>query len=239
MKYAAFIVSFFCLCACKQSDPNYTFKVEHAGALRNIMHKGDLSAQADLNLFKGVENFYALGALENLQGEILILNGESYISSVANDSLFIIATFDRHATLLVSASVKNWDTQNIPDSVSSYSELETYIEAAAKSRGINVEEPFPFLLTGVAKSFAWHVINWAVSDSVHSHEKHINSGLHGQIPNQEVEILGFYSKHHHAIFTHHTTNMHLHVRTTDGVLAGHLDGLTLGRDMVLALPAAN
>jgi len=239
MKSVVLIISLLCLSACIQSDPNYSFKVEHAGALRNMMHKGDLSAKADLNLFKDTENFYALGALENLKGEILILNSEPYISSVNNEALEIKATFDRNATLLVSAAVEKWDSQDIPDSISSYSELEAYIETAAISQGINVEEPFPFLLTGVAESFDWHVINWPEGDSVHSHEKHIHSGLNGQISTQEVEILGFYSRHHHAIFTHHTTNMHLHVRTSNGELSGHVDGLTLGRDMVLALPAAN
>ena len=239
MKSAAFIVSLLCLSACTHRDPIFTFKVEHAGALRNMMHKGDLSAKADLNLFKDTENFYALGALENLKGEILILNSEPFISSVDNEALEINATFDRHATLLVSATVENWDSQSITDSVSSYSELETFIEAAAKSQGINVEEPFPFLLTGVTKSFDWHVINWPEGDTIHSHEKHINSGLNGQMRDQEVEILGFYSKHHHAIFTHHSTNMHLHVRANDGALAGHVDALTLGRNMTLFLPAAN
>ncbi len=239
MKLAAILISLICLSACTNSGPTFSFEVEHAGALRNMMHKGDLSAKADLNLFKDTENIYALGALESLKGEILILNSKPYISSVDNEALEIKATFDRNATLLVSATVEKWDSQIIPDSVLSYSELEAYIETAAISQSINVEEPFPFLLTGVAESFDWHVINWPENDSVHSHEKHINSGLNGQMRDQEVEILGFYSKHHHAIFTHHTTNMHLHVRTSNGELSGHVDGLTLGRDMVLALPAAN
>jgi len=54
-----------------------------------------------------------------------------------------------------------------------------------------------------------------------------------------VDILGFYSTHHHAVFTHHSTNMHLHVKTRGHVLAGHLDDLTLGEGMVLQLPVVN
>ena len=86
------------------------------------------------------------------------------------------------------------------------------------------------------KSFDWHVINWKDGDTEHSHEKHINSGLNGTIENRQVEMLGFYSDSHHAIFTHHTTNMHIHVKTVDTKIAGHVDGLTLGKGMVLKLP---
>ena len=80
------------------------------------------------------------------------------------------------------------------------------------------------------------MINWPEGYKEHSHEKHISSGPHGTLANTAAEVLGFYSKHHHAIFTHHTTNMHLHVRTMDGQLAGHLDDLELGEGMKLLLP---
>jgi acetolactate decarboxylase len=132
--------------------------------------------------------------------------------------------------------VNKWKTLDIPASVSSYEQLEFYIEEAAKREGINTTEPFPFLLEGVAKSFDWHVIDWKEGDSEHSHEKHIKSGPNGSLENQEVKILGFYSNSHHAIFTHHSTNMHLHVKTTDDKLSGHLDGLIPGQGMTLKLP---
>jgi len=95
------------------------------------------------------------------------------------------------------------------------------------------------LIEGTANSFDWHVIDWKVGDKEHSHEKHKTSGLHGTINDRQVELLGFYSNAHHTIFTHHTTNMHIHVRTTDNKLAGHVDDLTLGKRMILKLPETN
>lgn len=80
------------------------------------------------------------------------------------------------------------------------------------------------------------MIDWPEGDTIHTHEKHQESGLHGTITSEEVEILGFYSKHHHKQFTHHTTNMHLHVRTLNNNLAGHLDDVDLGEEMVLKIP---
>ena len=80
------------------------------------------------------------------------------------------------------------------------------------------------------------MINWPEGDHEHSHEKHINSGLHGTHKGADVQILGFYSDRHHAIFTHHTTNMHLHFISKDKSKTGHVDGLRLGNSMKLLLP---
>jgi len=210
--------------------------VGYKGALKNIMHKGDLSAKADLANYKATEHLYAIGALENLKGEILILDSRSFISSVDDQKLTINDSFDHKASLLVYASVDKWKSFDIPDNVSTYEDLEKHVEQIAKGNGINTDEPFPFLIKGMAKSFDWHVIDWKDGDTEHSHEKHINSGLHGTKTEQTVDILGFYSNSHHAVFTHHTTNMHLHVKTTNNSISGHLDGITLDKDMILKIP---
>ena len=38
------------------------------------MHHGDLSSKIDLMELENLENLYALGAVEQLKGEILIMN---------------------------------------------------------------------------------------------------------------------------------------------------------------------
>ena len=217
-------------------DTDDNFKVEYKGALRDMMHKGDISAKADLTDFKNTENFYALGAVESLKGEILVLDSKPFVSSVKDQKLTISNSFDHYATLLVYASVGKWTSSAIPDNITTYDDLENHIEQIAKETGINIDKPFPFLIHGIANSFDWHVIDWKDGDTEHSHEKHIRSGPHGTLTNQDVEILGFYSNSHHAIFTHHSTNMHLHIKTTDNKISGHLDGLTLGQGMTLKLP---
>ncbi|MDC1222045.1 acetolactate decarboxylase [Salibacteraceae bacterium] len=240
MKYKLLSFSIFVLLSIEiYSQNDEGFQVEHKGALKNIMHKGDLSAQADLLDFENTENLFAIGAVENLKGEILILDGEPYISSVEDSEMSISHTLDHKAALLVYATVANWKEHEIPDSIVTYLELEKYVVQIAKTNGINTDEPFPFMLSGTAKSIDWHIIDWEDGDTEHSHQKHIESGLHGTETNQDVQILGFYSKSHHAVFTHHTTNMHLHVKTTDDKISGHLDGLQLGKQMRIMLPQVN
>lgn len=210
------------------------------GALKNIMHKGDLSAQATLAELAEVPHLYALGAVENLKGEVLVLDSKPFIAQANNNAVAIDHSLDAHkATLLVYASVPSWQTVDVPADVVTYEQFETFVASEAASHGVDVEQPFPLMLTGTASSFNWHVIDWPDGDTEHSHEKHVTSGPHGTETNRAVEILGFYSNSHHAIFTHHTTNMHLHVKTADGTLAGHVDGLELGSGMQLKLPVAS
>jgi len=220
MKYFIAVFSILCVYSCStkhNSDvdlPAPQFKVEHSGALKDMMHKGDLTAKADLNNFTEAESFYALGALENLKGEIQIFNSEPFNTLVEDSALVFDKSYNKKASLLVYASVKKWDSIPIPADVKTQEQLQDFLEETADSKHINTSEPFPFLIEGSAESIDWHVINWKDGDTEHSHEKHISSGLHGTIKNRPVILLGFYSDAHHAIFTHHTTNMHIHVKTS-------------------------
>ena len=99
-----------------------------------------------------------------------------------------------------------------------------------------MDEPFPFLIEGSAKSFDWHVVDWKTGEMEHTHEKHKTSGLYGTLQDKQIEMLGFYSNTHHTIFTHRTTNLHIHVKTTDEEVAGHVDDFILGKGMTLKLP---
>lgn len=212
------------------------YTVEHRGALRNIMMSGDLSAQADLSTMAGTPHLYALGALEDLKGEVLILDGKPYIATADDGGLRLSHSFQHSAALLVYCEIGSWSTLDVPGEVRSYKEFEEFVAQVASENGVDTSKPFPFLLEGRVGSADWHVVNWKEGDTDHSHLRHIESGPNGNLRDREVEILGFYSDSHHAVFTHHTTNMHLHLITRDRKVAGHLDDLILGEGMRLRLP---
>ena len=210
--------------------------VAYAGALKNIMHKGDLSSNIVLSELRELEDLYALGAMTNLKGEIQIFDGVAYNSIVVGDSLVIESNFEKEATLLVYAHVKSWKSVRIPDDIGSRKQLEDFIYQKAKEDHIKVKSPFPFLLEGEFKSLNWHVINWPDGDTEHSHEKHVKSGLYGQLNDVSALMLGFYSKKHKGIFTHHTADTHMHFKLGDNTIAGHVDDLELNGGAMLKLP---
>ena len=154
-----------------------------------MMHKGDISANADLKDFENTAHFYAIGDIENLKGEIQIFDSKPINTIVIDSSLTFDNSFNKKAALLVYASVNKWKTVIIPDSVVTYEQFENFVAQAALNNQININEPFPFLIEGTAKSFDWHVINWKDRDTEHSHQKHKNSGLHDTINNRQVEML--------------------------------------------------
>ena len=70
MKYIIILLTVISITSCGTDNKETNkFKVEYNGALKNMMHKGDISATVDLKEFENIEHFYALGAIENLKGE--------------------------------------------------------------------------------------------------------------------------------------------------------------------------
>ncbi|MGJ8685347.1 MAG: acetolactate decarboxylase [Nonlabens sp.] len=218
-------------------DNELNGKVQHRGALMNLM-SGNLEATASLDSLQTLPHLYALGALENLKGEVQIFDSNSYVSKAgAANSVAIEADYDHNASLLVYAQVAEWTEPILLDEFTVNSQLEKQIKTAAFANGIDVEKPFPFLIKGKPSLLSWHVINWKDGDMVHSHKKHKESGSHGTFENEEVEIIGFYSEKHKAIFTHHTTFLHMHFKTEmEHPIAGHVDELK-GKELNLYLPS--
>ena len=210
-------------------------EVNYAGALRSMM-SGNLEATASLDSLSKKPHLYALGAFENLKGEIQIFDSKAFNSTLQSGSLVFDTTFDKKAALIVYAEVADWLSVDIPDDIDSSAKLEKFIEEQASKKGVDTKKPLPFLIEGKAQSLSWHVINWKDGDAVHTHQKHKESGLNGVEKNKEVEIIGFFSKSHKAVFTHHTTFLHMHFKNQDEQLAGHVDDLKLGSNMILKLP---
>lgn len=217
-------------------QPTIESAVKHQGALRNMM-SGNLEATLSLDSLQQLPHLYALGALEDLKGEIQVFDGISYVSkSGPNNRVKLESHFNHKAALLVYAQIPEWNNGMPLNPFSNNAELEKQIKEAALQNGLDVDQAFPFLLKGKSISLNWHVINWPEGDNVHNHKKHQETGSNGILKNENVEIIGFYSETHQAIYTHHTTFLHMHFKTDKELpIAGHIDQL-IGVDMKLYLP---
>ena len=208
------------------------FELGWHGALRSIMHEGDLSGQVAVDSLLASPHVYALGAMEGLKGELLIWDGSPVIAQVKDSSLQLSPAAGGKAALAVYASIPRWGKViPIPYNVRTYEALENFIQNAARKEKLDVEKPFPFLIEATVDKLDYHIIDWPEGDTVHTHEKHIQAGIRGALSAAPVKILGFYSAHHHGIFTHHSTNMHLHFMGAEAPIAGHVDSLIIKRGM--------
>ena len=210
--------------------------VNWKGALMNMMRENDVTSKISLSELKAIPHLYAVGQFENLKGEIQIFDGKPYNTIAKNNKVIIDSTFDKNATILVWAEVPKWKTIELDLKMTATDEIEDFIETMAGRNGVNIYEPFPFMLEGTVNSLDWHVVDWDANDKVHSYEKYIKSGLNGTLNNSEVIMFGFFSSEHQGIISHHSSRMHLHFKTKDGKLAGFVDKFDLNEKLILKVP---
>ncbi|HIF20505.1 MAG TPA: hypothetical protein EYQ27_01050 [Gemmatimonadetes bacterium] len=210
------------------------------GALREIMHMGRTDRRVDLAPMIGRAGLYGLGALEGLGGEVTLWNGQLWLSTPDSQGGAVSGRHDvttTGATLLVTSEVARWQERPITQAVS-FDQLDVFIEREARASGVNVAEAFPFRIEGTPTRLDWHVIDGSkIPSGAHGHEAHMRTAVRGSLAARPVQILGFYSPKHHAIFTHHDTNTHAHVIGRNPVTTGHVDHVDLAPGARLLLPA--
>lgn len=221
---------------CK-SDKNSIEKISNlpevitTSAMKNVMWKGELFGKIKIDTLK-TEGLYGLGPESYLTGEVLINDGVSYVSKVMTDSTILVVKTDHiEAPFFVHSYVQKWKSQKLPKSITSISDIEAYITNLTK----NIEKPFAFKLEGHIDAAEIHIQNLPndtkVSSPKEAHQGQVNYNLN----NEDVRILGFYSKAHQGIFTHHDSFVHMHLITNNETKMGHLDALK-ATDLTLFLP---
>lgn len=207
-----------------------------AGAMKNVMWKGELDAVIKFDTLNGISGLYGLGPLEGLRGEVLIVDGKPYVSKViSSSSMSVEINSTAGAPFFVYGVQVNWRQLKVPTGLHNIRALEDFIEKQAQSVG---RQPFIFKLTGKVAKADIHIQNLPPGSKVSSPKEAHQGQTNYIIEQEDVEVIGFYSTMHKAVFTHHDTNMHLHLITKDRRKMGHLDEIDLGNvDFTLYLPA--
>ena len=114
-------------------------------------------------------------------------------------------------------------------------QLEEQLLPFAVESGIDVDQPFPFLVHCHVAQATFHVLR-NQSGGEYSPEVHEKAKFAFPIADQSVEIIGFYSRRHRGVFTPRDSDFHMHVRTLDNHLSGHLETFSFSPGMMLYLP---
>ena len=216
-----------------QSD---TLDIQVIGQMKDAMWKGRISGIIDIDTIGKKEHLYGLGPLENLAGELLILDGHSYMSQVVTDStMHITETYHLKAPFFAYGHIDTWKEQSLPDSVITMKQLESYL-LHISTYG---KQPFMYKLIGIIESAKIHVFNLPTGSVVSSPEDARKGQVNYMLTSEHVEILGFFSTEHQTIFTHHDTFMHMHLINNDLSMMGHVDDLKIKPGAVKLLLPAN
>lgn len=216
----------------ESQNPNPNSELKIAGAMRDVMWKGELEAKIALDTISEKTGLYGLGPLAFLKGEILINNGKSYFSKVTSDSTMeVIQSFEIAAPFFVYGNVIEWDQEELLSKVKSIQDLERFID----EKSLELKRPFPFKLTGKVSKARIHIQNLPEGTKVSNPDEAHQGQISYPIGEEEVEIVGFFSTEHQGVFTHHDSYLHMHLITKDESKMGHLDELEI-REMRLYLP---
>lgn len=212
------------LIGCQSTAQKISNEVKIVGAMKNVLWKGQLYGNIYLDTISNKQHLYGLGPIEYLTGEILIIDGKSYKSTVSADSTMKVEeTFDIKAPFFGYVNIEKWTERNLPDSVQTSQQLETYLDRITKSS----KRPFMFKLTGIVETATIHIVNLPKGSTVSSPDEAHQGQTNFPLESEQVEIVGFFSTEHKAIFTHHDTFLHMHLITCDRKKMGHLDPLLL------------
>ena len=208
--------------------------VQVVGAMKNVMWKGALEGTINLDTIKNKKGLYGLGPVEYLTGELLIIDGSSYVSSVMTDSTIAVKeTYQVKAPFLVYGNQMDWDTENLQADIKTIKDLEVYIDSIS----VDFKKPFVFKLKGKVDAADFHIQNLPKGTKVSSPDEAHQGQANYSLENNEVEIVGFFSTKHKGIFTHHDSNVHMHLITSDRKKMGHLDKVIFGNSTIkLYLP---
>jgi acetolactate decarboxylase len=209
-------------------------EVKVAGEMKNIMHKGDLSAHISLDTLLYHPNMYGLGPAEGIKGELMIIDSKAYWYKVENGKASTSVNNNAKAAMLVYAQVSSWKSITVTDGIKDYAALEKMVEALALKNGQSHDEPFPFMITGTVSKSSYHVIDWK-EGTQHTFDNHKQFALFGNFQKEPVILLGFYSNKHHGIFTHHSTNMHVHIMDDKKTTVGHLEEISTSANNITVL----
>lgn len=194
-------------------------QVRYTGAMREVMKQGKLQGQVRMDSL-ALPGLYGIGPEAFLKGELLLWDGVPYTARVSEGkAMQVKVNQEAEAPFFVFAEVKQWQALELPDSVKNLPQLEAFLNRHFASS----EQPFVFKLSGRAKVARTHLVNLPEGSKVSSPEEAHQGLVHHRLKNAEVDVLGFFSRKHQAVFTHHDSFMHLHLISTNRRFMGHLE----------------
>lgn len=222
MKTAQFAILLFLI-----NLSSYTLKaqvgsVQVVGAMKNVMREGKLFGVINIDTISKKSKLYGLGPVEYLSGELLIVDGITYKSTVINkEQMKVEEMRSVKAPFFVYSNQIEWDSILVPATVSNLQELEKFIDERTQS----TNEPFAFKLKGIIPIAKIHIVNLPSGTKINKPDDTKKGQMNYEIRNEKSTIIGFFSRTHQSIFTHHDTYMHMHLITDDKQKMGHLDDL--------------
>lgn len=197
--------------------------IKVVGQMRNVMWKGDLEGRISTDSLN-YSNAYGLGPIENLRGEVLLFEGKTFISKVIDSVAHQVTQVNFiKAPFFVYSTESDLNTISLTPKGLSLKSIEKLID----SLYFGYDKPLLVRIDGVFKDLTVHSVNLPEGSSVSSPDEAHNGLIQYSYKNIGGTLVGFFSRQHKAIFTHHDSYFHAHFISDDLSVMGHVDSLFL------------
>lgn len=220
---------------------------KHYGNFQHMVHTGETAGQVQLSKLDTASGVWGVGALADLKGEIIQVDGKLLVSlgSDAQGKVNPPKSNDS-AVLWASAKVNQWVSAKVPSDMSQ-AQFEAFAKEQAKAQKLDLEQPFVFRVSGDYGHLIWHVVTGEKSEGSGGHGA---QGGHGgghanqqsgmkvfRNPQANGQLIGVYSGAKlEGIVSHPGERFHVHYIDNDMTVSGHIDQYTVRAGATLWLP---
>jgi hypothetical protein len=218
------------------AEEHLPFNIRTYGSFKKIIVSKTPDGVVDLDDALAGAHVYAVGELEDAEGEITDYDSQVWLNYGSNgiDTSTHKIPRGAQAMELITAQVARWRDivipKNMPDS-----ELYVYVLDQARKYGINVKLPFPFLVDGTVKEVVWHVLSGADVEQDGKHEKLSFTKL-VEYKDEAPAILVAFCSQVRGGFIRPGEPWHMHIIFKNEKTAGHIDAFTVEKGAKLMLP---
>jgi acetolactate decarboxylase len=209
--------------------------IERHGSMGEVMRAGKTGPRISLDAAARSSRTVAIGALEGLDGEIAIVDGEVWVSRARAGKAVseTVLNSGLSATLLASADVPSWRRTEIEREVAA---LDEYLAGMAEPCGLGPYSAWPFVIQGELLDLEAHVLRGACPSSGKVPKG--KEPLRRSFERVRGRLVGFYAPDSAGDLTHHGVRSHVHVVIVgwDEPFVGHVDSVRIAPGATLRTP---
>ena len=155
-----------------------------------------------------------------MKGEIVVFEGQTFVSKVIDSVSHQVTKIPSvRAPFFVYST--NSDLKVVELTLDNYSlkEIEEHIDSVYK----NYDQPLLIRIDGIFDNIKVHSVNLPEGKKVSSPEEAHQGLTQYDFKNISGSLIGFFSRNHKAVFTHHDSFFHAHFISDDLEVLGHID----------------
>ncbi len=224
----------------------------HHGNFTEMMRSGQAKAQVALSQLDTSPGTWGVGALTDLKGEVIQVDGRVLVSLGSDPQGRVTAPDPQaSATLWASARVSEWVQATVPSNMDQ-AQFEAFVQAQAQALSLDLAQPFVFRVTGDYAHLIWHVVTGdkpaggdAQAASGHGghrghgsgHANHKSDMKLFRQPQASGQLVGVYSGAQlEGVISHGGERFHLHYIDHGQTVSGHVDQYSVRAGATLWLP---